>query len=1145
MQKQSDNIKDKKKLGRKIAKIGITALLFATPFLQSIGGVISLEASVPVVGKTLAKNAIANAATTTAPYTAPSITAAPSLALPDTTLPKPATDALTPDQINNGFPSISNAIDAGSLTNMSSVLPAPFSSTPAGTTASTTQDSQNGTINPKSGKMSASTVNVVVLGTDGKPYIVYSNNGSGCYGGNAITGYYATDGALNAAVQYINYEYSLNPTVSSQTDYMIVFNANLQPSTAAGSSMSGTGSSMTLASLGGANPKAHSITITSDSTANGTSTVDPTINGAGNLEGNGTGTAGTAIAASSTTGVNYANISLGNGTAFSLYLGVPTVIRNINLNNVTLYAQGNPVAFQNSTTWGNDSTVYGGTDGSTSLTASSSGAPVAATSTSLASSGGSSIWFYSTGTFSKQSNVNINFFGGNLGGSFTGDSHVTIAGMNNYTTTSNGLSIQYLVGGNGANGGTFTGNTNVDINTQAQPTVQGVTAPKSSGVGNLIAATNSAFGTGTSSVAYHSGGANGVVAGGSVAGTVSGSTRLTIQSTGAGYTIGSLPWWSSGTKTSQIAGQSATSGVVTAGNVSGNVTNNTNLNITGVGAGTWIPQIYGAGIGQASSSSAPTTISSTMGASVGNNVRNLLSASAVYGVFIGGTDYGTISGSITNTLSGNGAWGLLVKSGTAWGFTSTGAASISGTAEKTGTNASNQNANFGENITNGVYGSYIGGSVNGNIGTAGTTNIAISNNFDDSGFTDGFAFFTGGNDGIMHMGTANTSATLNNQNFVYGVSSGTINGAIVNTVKAGTSVNTASAAPANSWAGDLEGFTGGNGSQSVPLTAATSGVNAAVGTALANADKASLAVNNSSNAFNTVSGAANQSLSTKDKSTLTGTASSSSASQVNGSIYSNLVSGVFSIGNSADNATPYNSAGTTNGVSTDNYSSGVDNTWEGVVRGGSYFGYDAKDTVLAVGTGGVVSSTWGFAKLGVNGTLPTMAYSDTNSTQGDVSGFEITGSGGTATAKFEGVLSTYVQGGTSSVILGNLGGATASANNSGAIAAAVYGGVFNGYQCSSSKVYVNSGIYSLVMGGSRNAGVQWGDTQVLMANGQVNTAVTGGSYDTNYQVGSANTEIDGVQSTALSLGHCKSLVGMLMIVTPTMCLTPFQGIRMF
>ncbi|WP_054639738.1 hypothetical protein [Lactococcus fujiensis] len=44
-------------------------------------------------------------------------------------------------------------------------------------------------------------------------------------------------------------------------------------------------------------------------------------------------------------------------------------------------------------------------------------------------------------------------------------------------------------------------------------------------------------------------------------------------------------------------------------------------------------------------------------------------------------------------------------------------------------------------------------------------------------------------------------------------------------------------------------------------------------------------------------------------------------------------------------------------------SDSTDNIWAGVVRGGSYFGYQNGQTYLSIGTTGLVTSTWGAGLL--------------------------------------------------------------------------------------------------------------------------------------------------------------------------------------
>lgn len=889
---------------------------------------------------------------------------------------------------------------------------------------------------------------------------------------------------------------------------------------------------------------AKSITFTTaDASGNSyyssTEVVDPAADGTG-VEPNNNNAAGT------TGGVANSNTSVGDSyTQLSaLYLGCPTVFRNINFYGGSIYSRGYPVAFQNVGIWGNQTNIYGGSGGSSAVSASAPGTPVAATSTSQATSGGSSVWWFNTGSMPLNSGA-INIYGGNASdngttGTFTGDSHVTVAGL------STGFNIRTLVGGNN-NGANLTGNTNVDINAGGTSSVSlwGGTAPAAaSPVTTTSNGVNANIGVGSSDWASsaspsasqnkNSSYGNGVVLGGSTSGNITGNTNLTIQNTPQISSIGSVPQYTSNTV---LSGQSTGSGMLTGGNLRGTVNGNTNLNISGVGKGTWIPQIAAAGIGATSggttvgTSTNITAFTSSTGAFVNGNVYNRITAPAVYGIYFGGVLYGNIAGTINNQFSSAGAFGLNIGKNS-YSFNPSGAAA----GETTSSGAyANQNGNFGENIVGngsvgGVYGNYIGGSMNGNVGTAGSTTTAINNYYDSSSITDGFSFFAGGNNGIMQMGTYNYNAWVGSggESFVYGVSSGTISGDIVNTVKAGTTcVSPGSSTPPSnsySWAGDLEGFTGGNGVQATPLT----------GYKLISSNSPDSKVNptnydgsnnnGSSGQFVGNSGALNNNLSLSGSgaaSTVNSGASTNALSRVNGNIYSTLRSGIFSIGNSAANASSYVSSGVQNAINTDyntNYLS--DNTWNGIVRGGSTFGYDNGNTYLNVGTEGVVSSTWGYAYSssstygGLNASgQPTISYTDTSNTRGDASAFELTGSGGgysgdsNTKASFETQLSNYVQNGNSTVILGASNGQTA--NQSGAIAAVVWGAAFNGYQLGNSNVYVNSGIYGSVLGGGRNPGVQWGNTNALMVNGQINSIISGGAYDTDYTNGNSNTEVDG------------------------------------
>jgi hypothetical protein len=748
--------------------------------------------------------------------------------------------------------------------------------------------------------------------------------------------------------------------------------------------------------------------------------------------------------------------------------------------------------------------VYGGSDGTVD--------PKPASGTT------SGVWWYGTGaavTFTGS----LSLFGGNATSgtaAFTGDTHVTLAGLYN------GNHCNSLIAGS-AGQGDINGNTNVDINWSATyDKANSKAVPLSNGSGNIIGGmqnfqVNSADSNNAGPDTY------GSVLGGTANGTVTGNTHLSIQNTGQNFTIGSLAWWNGSGKAIPLANQQANNqgatdigaGFVSGGSANGTVNGNTNLSITKVGSGTWIPSIYGGGAGQYTYSASnpifwtqdkpigPVTIN-------GNVVNTVTATNAVYGIYYGGVMCGNILGSVTNTFApGVAAWGMNITN-TPYKMTN---------GSTTGSNRSNQNANFGENILGGssqggVYGSFIGGSLYGNIGSD-RSKVAISNYFDDSQFTDGLAFFTGANDNVTRMGAYGGSAAIGSQTWMYGTSAGTITGDIVNTVKAGTSINgdvtakkdpgtsTGSTTGYNSWAGDLEGFAGGNGYSAVPLTGADVGVLPSDNQSLQYGTRGFTQMPDASNLALANSG-------TPDNMVSSTTAAAKSV--VNGNIYSTLRSGIFSIGNSADNGVAYSK--TTGGLSSDNFNHGQNNTWQGVVRGGSVFGYDNGQTMIQVGTEGLVTSTWGWISMGAtnNTTAPSalkMTYDDSQNWRSDSSGFEITASGSSATAHFETSYAGYLQNGASNLIIGVAGQA-----NTGTVASSVWAGAFNGYQNATGNggkgtaLYINAGIVGMAFGGGRNPGVQFGDSQLYMKNGQVDVALSGGFYDTGFQVGNANTQVD-------------------------------------
>ncbi|PCS00372.1 beta strand repeat-containing protein [Lactococcus fujiensis] len=213
-------------------------------------------------------------------------------------------------------------------------------------------------------------------------------------------------------------------------------------------------------------------------------------------------------------------------------------------------------------------------------------------------------------------------------------------------------------------------------------------------------------------------------------------------------------------------------------------------------------------------------------------------------------------------------------------------------------------------------------------------------------------------------------------------------------------------------------------------------------------------------------------------------------------------------------------------------SDSTDNIWAGVVRGGSYFGYQNGQTYLSIGTTGLVTSTWGAGLLnsasGTAGTafgnLPAnlnSLYSESNNTYANGSGFEVTASGASNTGVFEAAGGTtglgnfvnYYQNGSSTLISGST-----PAAGFGLVATQVYGGAFSGYQNGSSGAtqanyasgtYINGGMIGQAFGGGRSAGITFGDSELKITGGQIDTVATGGDYDVAFHKGNANTEMDG------------------------------------
>ncbi|WP_223804650.1 hypothetical protein [Lactococcus protaetiae] len=201
-----------------------------------------------------------------------------------------------------------------------------------------------------------------------------------------------TDSNVQAALQYI---YS---NADNSSDFVLFIGGNV---TLSATTMGNTTTGGTFASLNG---KVKSITIIANTTDSLVSS--PNVAAVGSF--------------TITTPTNN-------------YFGASTAFRNVNVaaGNHNFYAQGNPIAFMPGSNFtGTGISVYGGTDGTSSVT------------------GDTNIYVGSTGTGT------MSFYGGNnAGGNISGSTHVSI-------TNASGLGT--VTGGN-ASGGTISGDTNVSV----------------------------------------------------------------------------------------------------------------------------------------------------------------------------------------------------------------------------------------------------------------------------------------------------------------------------------------------------------------------------------------------------------------------------------------------------------------------------------------------------------------------------------------------------------------------------------------------------------------------------------------------------------------------------------------------------------
>ena len=270
--------------------------------------------------------------------------------------------------------------------------------------------------------------------------------------------------------------------------------------------------------------------------------------------------------------------------------------------------------------------------------------------------------------------------------------------------------------------------------------------------------------------------------GGTDSTAITGDTNVYIGATGntAGWSIyggNATGGMISGDTHVTITQASSTLATVSGGSAAGaTISGNTNLDINGAIAAQ-VTNIYGGGVG---TSASPVTVNGTVTTYV-----NSTSTSAHYQLYLGGACYGNITGTIYNTLTGLGGW--------------------------TG-NSSNING------TQTTFSNYLGGSFRGNIGTSGGGNV-ISNSYDTSAFTTGQALFVGANGGTNSNYSSATSTTASAQGLIYAN--------ITNYIKSAFTTGTA---------GAVYGVVGGNGHDSLKISAAqwgldskTTGLDASVG----------------------------------------------------------------------------------------------------------------------------------------------------------------------------------------------------------------------------------------------------------------------------------------------------------------------------
>lgn len=507
--------------------------------------------------------------------------------------------------------------------------------------------------------------------------------------------------------------------------------------------------------------------------------------------------------------------------------------------------------------------------------------------------------------------------------------------------------------------------------------------------------------------------------GGTDSTAITGDTNVYIGATGntAGWSIyggNATGGMISGDTHVTITQASSTLATVSGGSAAGaTISGNTNLDINGAIAAQ-VTNIYGGGVG---TSASPVTVNGTVTTYV-----NSTSTSVHYQLYLGGACYGNITGTIYNTLTGLGGW--------------------------TG-NSSNING------TQTTFSNYLGGSFRGNIGTSGGGNV-ISNSYDTSAFTTGQALFVGANGGTNSNYSSATSTTASAQGLIYAN--------ITNYIKSAFTTGTA---------GAVYGVVGGNGHDSLKISAAqwgldskTTGLDASVGISDAKAYAQIPA------------------------STVIANAQTITSNAIYGDIYTWEQSGVMS---------------TTSG--------GGYNDWTGYSYGASSNGYLQGQSVLELGTSNADNSVGGpgvvfCSELG--GTAETtlvakgsIAYSKTSNSTADNSGWDVFGGGGTVWSYKQ----AFLQNGDCYLIHNN------------DVARWTYGGQANGSQVGNAYNILNGGIVDTLEGGGYCGTTRWGSVTAQVNMGQVDWFLSGGSWSDLYDTGNATVNVYNGTINAIAGGN--------------------------